>query len=259
MDMDLIGEKFGKLTVIDKDCIKEVGKSKSRRQYWLCRCECGKIISVSTGHLKSGHTQSCGCYMKQRIRETLFKDLTGQKFGKLTVIEEAPSDGRTKWLCKCDCGNTVIVNAENLTSGNTTSCGCKRAETLFAQRKRNRYDLSHDYGICYSNAVEGDFFIFDLEDYDKIKDYTWAKDGTGHWTSRLYNDYIFLTHTIMPEVPKSQIIDHADRDPSNNRKYNLRPSNKIFNAQNSNISVRNTSVLSPLRLLCRQLSRRGRL
>lgn len=60
-----------------------------------------------------------------------FKDLTGQKIGRLQVIKRAndhiQSNGRhrTMWVCKCDCGNTVIVEAYNL--GHTTiSCGCHR-------------------------------------------------------------------------------------------------------------------------------------
>lgn len=53
-------------------------------------------------------------------------DLTGQRFGRLTVIERAGSNkqGRAMWLCRCDCGNTKIVIGHNLQSGSTRSCGC---------------------------------------------------------------------------------------------------------------------------------------
>ena len=59
-------------------------------------------------------------------------DLTGQKFGLLTVIERA---GRTKWrtpiwLCKCDCGNYTKVLSSNLVSNSTKSCGCLRKNQL---------------------------------------------------------------------------------------------------------------------------------
>lgn len=54
-----------------------------------------------------------------------FQDLSGQRFGRLVVLERAPNDGRrTMFRCICDCGNEVIVRAENLKSGNTRSCGC---------------------------------------------------------------------------------------------------------------------------------------
>lgn len=57
-----------------------------------------------------------------------FNDLTGQRFGKLVVIERAQNRGeQTMWRCKCDCGNETLVFASNLTrSQHTKSCGCLR-------------------------------------------------------------------------------------------------------------------------------------
>jgi hypothetical protein len=54
-----------------------------------------------------------------------FINLTGQKFGKLTVIERTKNQGKhTVWVCKCECGNIVKVRSTNLITGNTKSCGC---------------------------------------------------------------------------------------------------------------------------------------
>ena len=53
-------------------------------------------------------------------------NLIGQRFGELEVVVEAESNGFSRWLCKCDCGNTKIVLGRSLTSGNTKSCGCCR-------------------------------------------------------------------------------------------------------------------------------------
>lgn len=65
------------------------------------------------------------------------KDLTGQKFGRLTVLRfhRVDKSGRGTWLCQCDCGKTTIVLASKLTTGNTKSCGC-------AKKGVNRVDLS---------------------------------------------------------------------------------------------------------------------
>lgn len=59
------------------------------------------------------------------------KDLTGQRFGKLLVLECAGKlDGRRySWKCQCDCGNIKIIAGASLTSGNTQSCGCLTKET----------------------------------------------------------------------------------------------------------------------------------
>lgn len=58
-------------------------------------------------------------------------DLTGMRFGKLTVFENAGRDerNRTIWKCHCDCGNQCIVLGSVLKSGRKMSCGCLQKET----------------------------------------------------------------------------------------------------------------------------------
>lgn len=72
------------------------------------------------------------------------KDLKGQRFGKLTAISYqglVPSGARLrgKWLCRCDCGNTVSVIAANLRKGNSKSCGCSRSESRTGVKPGNSY------------------------------------------------------------------------------------------------------------------------
>lgn len=56
-------------------------------------------------------------------------DLAGQKFNMLTVLKfHDVRNGMSRWLCRCDCGNEVIVYGRNLKSGNTMSCGCYHKE-----------------------------------------------------------------------------------------------------------------------------------
>lgn len=65
-----------------------------------------------------------------------FNDLTGQKFGRLTVIKRvSPIGQKVRWLCRCDCGNLKDIAAFELTSGNTKSCGCLQDEAR--HRRRN--------------------------------------------------------------------------------------------------------------------------
>lgn len=68
-------------------------------------------------------------------------DLTGKKFGRLTVIErsENASDGKVAWLCQCDCGNRAIVRGGDLKQGRVKSCGCLVKEIMHAQK----YGLKH--------------------------------------------------------------------------------------------------------------------
>ena len=61
--------------------------------------------------------------------------LIGNRYGKLTVIEqvESSSAGHRRWLCKCDCGGTHIATTNNLNRGRTTNCGCKKSPDLTGQ------------------------------------------------------------------------------------------------------------------------------
>ena len=64
------------------------------------------------------------------------KDITGKRFGRLIVIQKAVNkkhnskNTATRWICKCDCGNTKIINSYSLRNGNTKSCGCLRRERI---------------------------------------------------------------------------------------------------------------------------------
>lgn len=128
----MIGKKFGSLTVIAEN--KEASKKKynnngfieSTIPYYDCKCDCGGFVTVAGSALRSGNTTTCGhCYKGE--------DLTGKRFGKLTVIEldhfgKAYKNAKTNsafWRCKCDCGNEVLVPTTRLKTGNTTSCGCQ--------------------------------------------------------------------------------------------------------------------------------------
>lgn len=124
--IDLTNRHFGKLTVLEL-----VGKDKHYNKLWKCQCECGNVVIVRQGHLMSGHTTSCGCNKIQ------LDDLTNQRFGLLQVLYRTDdyileSNGKhyVQWHCRCDCGNEVDVIANNLKSGSTVSCGCRRFEDL---------------------------------------------------------------------------------------------------------------------------------
>lgn len=69
-----------------------------------------------------------------------FIDLTGQTYGRLTVVSREPSVASpsggsvTLWKCRCACGGSAIVRAGNLRSGIVQSCGCLRRQTTTARR-----------------------------------------------------------------------------------------------------------------------------
>lgn len=132
--LDLTGKRFGRLTAkhLAKPYVSPAGKSERK---WLCECDCGKEVEVRQRDLVSGRTRSCGC-LQRDIMHAKGKDLTGQRFGSLTVVSSAepyvsPSGQLyRRWLCKCDCGSESVAFQNSLTSGLTRSCGCSRRESI---------------------------------------------------------------------------------------------------------------------------------
>jgi len=84
------------------------------------------------------------------------KDLTGNTYGRLTVLEELPNrrspiTGKSYvfWKCKCDCGNVHAVNGTSLKAGTVKSCGCLRQEVWSRiYQTRNKIPKSTTYGKC---------------------------------------------------------------------------------------------------------------
>lgn len=98
------------------------------------------------------------CYYNPAIREshkaipnTRFRDLSGQRFGRLVVIGASglvDRFGKRTWLCECDCGTTTPPLATGaLTSGNTTSCGCWKLENTGDVHRTHGKSRTAEYRI----------------------------------------------------------------------------------------------------------------
>ena len=138
--VDLKGKRFGKLMVLER--------CNDKPAYWICQCDCGNRKNVLTGDLlrKRGGTKSCGCLSKS--------NLIGQKFGRLTVIEEVVDKRKKKqsaksWLCECDCGNTTIVYTGQLTGGYIKNC----PKCIYVYG--TSFPKIRDYGVLKSNNTSG--------------------------------------------------------------------------------------------------------
>ena len=89
------------------------------------------FISV-IDNVRTGNTRSCGCQhtlQREKMGKSNLKDLTGEKFGKLTVIKDSKKRDKNNhvlWLCQCSCKdkNFTLVTTSNLKDGNVQSCGC---------------------------------------------------------------------------------------------------------------------------------------
>lgn len=120
--VNLVGERFGMLYVVKRE-----GRNSSKHTTWKCLCDCGNYTVATSGNLKYGHTKSCGCLKRRQALNHV--DIAGKKFARLTAIKvDKRENGICFWLCKCSCGNNVVVRYGHLQSGHTLSCGCLRIE-----------------------------------------------------------------------------------------------------------------------------------
>lgn len=178
-------------------------------------------------------------------------DLIGQKFNRLTITKKTQKPLNRKysgtfWLCICDCGNEKILSTGEIKSGNTKSCGCLNIERIINYNKENKkkynvYDLTGEYGIGYTSKNEE--FYFDLEDYDKIKDYSWHLDNKGYVINSKNEKQKICFHRLVMNCEDNLIVDHKNghKSRNNNRKNNLRICSHKENAWNRKIVSNNKS------------------
>lgn len=125
-----VGDRFNAWKVLEP-------VSNGRKRLVKCQCECGTVRLVFYHNLLTGHSSSCGlCGYKsnalkknlkekeQKRKEEMDKKILSRNFGKLKPQKCIEAGRYFKYLCLCECGNTTIVRADSLLSGDTISCGC---------------------------------------------------------------------------------------------------------------------------------------
>ena len=126
----MIGKEFGYWTPFDL-AAPHIDRSGKQKQALWCRCRCGTVRSVTKDTLLNGRSKSCGCYHRQRMHETAYEDLVGQRFNHLFVVEDIGRRGRaTLWKCLCDCGNYTEATTADLKRNHKMSCGCYHQDII---------------------------------------------------------------------------------------------------------------------------------
>jgi len=127
--VDITGQRFGRL--ITRERAADLIYSGRPFTAWRCDCDCGASSVATASGLIRGLTKSCGCLRRETGK---FKavDLTGERFGRLTVVRRVGSrHGKALWACDCDCGTRGHETTQNqLQRGHAQSCGCFREEFL---------------------------------------------------------------------------------------------------------------------------------
>lgn len=185
--------------------------------------------------------------------------LIGSKFGFLEVLEVFSelygNQNQRKGYAKCLCSCGIIVEKimiTHLKSGKIVSCGHYNREVTSVmmkekQKKYNNYFVIDEFTMGRQSSNDNKIFIFDMEDYDKIKEYYWSTNSKGYATSTELNknnnnngNKKVLMHRIIMDQPANQ-IDHEDRNRINNKKYNLKLATPLRNAINRSKQKNNTT------------------
>lgn len=170
-------------------------------------------------------------------------DLTGQRFGRLTVVRRAENyvspTGKSRhlrWDCICDCGNKCTVNGDFLKEGRTKSCGCLQKENLniinkHGRIKTNKYEIVGETVYVTVEKSE-EKVICDLEDWEYLKEYYWNLNTNGYVTAVTSGRKNVRMHKLIMPDNTYEVVDHINRNKLDNRKENLRYTTYSVNAQN---------------------------
>lgn len=254
---DLTSKKYGKLTVISyQGCMHP--EKRNKRHLWLCLCECGKEVIVATPNLITSHkpTRSCGCLQRESTNAR-FEDLTGEKFGILTVIEYVCNKcGHTYWKCKCECGKEKNISSQSLKRGFTKSCGCRRKFANFKHglskkpgyraylRSRPSERLKHNISVAIRKVLKDtkkrarvfDFLPYTAEQLKSHLENLWETWMNWNNYGGKTNDGKMTWH-IDHIIPQSKFTFTNMNDPQFSECWNLsnlRPLEKIANIKKGN-------------------------
>ena len=176
------------------------------------------------------------------------KDFTGMVIGDFTVLDRHNEDytypnGRKmpQWNVMHTCGRTLIFKTQYLTSGKLM-CECMKPHCV--------YDLTGEYGVGYTS--KGEEFWFDLEDYDKIKDFYWWYDNVGYVQTITNNKHLRLHRLVMNVTDPLIKVDHIIHPYGtaykiDNRKSNLRIVTESQNGMNKFMQSNNVSGIVGVR------------
>lgn len=154
--------------------------------------------------------------------------MQGKTFGKLTVVEEVEkSKGHMRWLCRCDCGNEIIVDGGNLRSGHSTSCG-----------NCHKY-VEHDDNSMECVLPNGQTFLFSKEDFHLVSQHKWSIENNGYVHTTINGSHVRLHQYLLARSDLK--IDHINGLRNDNRRNNLRFVTDQQNSWNTKKPNHNTS------------------
>ena len=226
------GAKFGRWTVLKINVTNPNSKAKKPPKCALCQCECGTQRYKEYRDLYSGRSLSCGCLKADQLRERNKNNSSvqiGNQYGYLVVEEDlgfrTQSRGKQEswYRCSClNCGNhNFETNGNNLTSGNTISCGCiiskgeHKIKQLLLQHNINfvtqykfkdlvsntGYPLAFDFAIIENNQLAYLIEFDGRQHYDTINSWANSDLQSIQYRDELKNQYCKQHNIALIRIP----------------------------------------------------------
>lgn len=251
---DYTGEKINNWIIL-----KHLGFNKHGESIWNAECDCKHKTEVEKVLSSLKRFGKCSTCVKDEKLEERKKELIGQTYGKLTIIDYYGyrDDLVTKapfWTAKCDCGSPkeIIATIYDIKKQRIASCGClleeynkKYSSINGSKRKKyNEFIEKEDYYIGISDNGE---FLFDKDDYEKIISMNryWSINNLDYVLCKINNKEYQLHRYIMGlgfyDAENDIIVDHIDGNTLDNRKSNLRITHRKHNPKNTVLYANNTS------------------
>lgn len=179
-----IGKTYGYLTVLSFE------KTEGGEKIWRCKCtQCNNEILKTTNELHRGiNILSCGCIGAwNRIDMTGWVMAEhGVPYSLLTVIKAMPSEkNKSKWLCRCSCGNEFTTGGVEIRAGKVISCGCiksKGEREIIDLLQKNQIDYCYQYYIKIHDKKNYSYDFAIIGNDDKILRFI-EFDGEQHFAS----------------------------------------------------------------------------
>lgn len=181
------------------------------------------------------------------------KDITGQRFGRLMLLERLPKykNNKTYYRCLCDCGNECFASGSHLAEGSVKSCGClvsesarKRMINKFTKNKIEKIDNFVKIYLSNSN----NYTIIDESCYDNVKNYRWLEingyacshtRGTSHEKRKELKLHRLIMNCY--NTNDTRLTDHINHNKLDNTLKNLRLVDNYINNQNRLVSSKSST------------------